>query len=327
MPSLTHEALVMLFRDNPELAVAFARAVSEHPLPDGAARISSAEIADLQPAEYRADLVLCLEDPPGEVVHVLVVEVQLERDANKRFAWPLYVANLRGRYKCNASLLVITLDERVRRWFAEEVDYGQVHDEYTPRVLGPELIPVITDAARAKAEPALAVLSAAAHGKEPGAERIALAALQGCVDLDNEVATLYADLVQAFLGRAAQAALEAILNTGSYQFQSEFARKYVQLGREEGERRGREEGERRGLERGREEGERQGLERGMERGRERGREERSVQAIFAVLEAKSIAVSEQHRARILTCRDLDLLDAWLRRAAVADSIADVFGAE
>jgi hypothetical protein len=307
MPSLTHEALVMLFRENPGLAVAFARAMSKHSLPDGAVRVSSAELADLQPAEYRADLVLCLEDSSGAVRHVVVVEVQLDRDPAKQYAWPIYVANLRGRYKCKVTLLVITLDERVRRWFDEEVDYGQLHDEYVPRVLGPELIPLVTDAAVAKAEPALAVLSAAAHGHEPGAERIALAALQGCMDLDNEVATLYADLVQAFLGQAARAALEAIMNTGNYQFQSDFAKKYMQLGREEGRE--------------------EGLQRGLQRGREQERHESRVQAIFTVLEAKSIAIPEQHRARILACHDLAQLETWLRRAAVAESIADVFGTD
>jgi hypothetical protein len=40
-------------------------------------------------------------------VHGIVVEVQLSEDTRKRFVWPAYVANLRARFECPVSLLVV----------------------------------------------------------------------------------------------------------------------------------------------------------------------------------------------------------------------------
>jgi hypothetical protein len=76
-------------------------------------RIDSADFTDIQPAEYRADLVIQLVlDKP---VLGIVVEVQLNRDDDKGYTWPVYVFNLRSRLRCPAWLLVIAPDEAVAR--------------------------------------------------------------------------------------------------------------------------------------------------------------------------------------------------------------------
>ncbi|MDI1483016.1 hypothetical protein QHF84_40710, partial [Polyangium sp. y55x31] len=51
-------------------------------------------------------------------------------------------------------------------------------------------------------------------------------------------AKLYADLVLFSLGEAARMALEQLMSIPNYEYQSEFARKYVQEGREEGREEG-----------------------------------------------------------------------------------------
>jgi hypothetical protein len=63
MPSLQHEALLLLFRNRPLLAPELLRDVLHQPLPlFTEARVESAELTDIQPAEYRADLVVLLLD-------------------------------------------------------------------------------------------------------------------------------------------------------------------------------------------------------------------------------------------------------------------------
>src|SRR5690349_20639039 len=110
MPSKLHESHLFLFRNQPELAADLIRGALGVTLPSYAeARLVSAELTEVQPPEYRADLVVELwKDAP---VYGIVVEVQLWKNEQKRFTWPAYVANLRSRLKCPVSLLVITADD------------------------------------------------------------------------------------------------------------------------------------------------------------------------------------------------------------------------
>jgi hypothetical protein len=72
-----HEALLLLFRNRPTLALELLRdALHVEWLPAYTeVRIDSAELTDIQPAEYRADLVVLLLN--GVPVLGIVVEVQL----------------------------------------------------------------------------------------------------------------------------------------------------------------------------------------------------------------------------------------------------------
>jgi hypothetical protein len=45
--------------------------------------------------------------------------------------------------------------------------------------------------------------------------------------------------------------------------------------------------------------------------------------VLGILEARGIAVSLAQRQEILRCQDLDRLDRWLRRAALASSAGEV----
>ena len=59
MPSHLHEALLLLFRNRPALAPELLRSALHQELPAYTeARIESADLTDIQPAEYRADLVV-----------------------------------------------------------------------------------------------------------------------------------------------------------------------------------------------------------------------------------------------------------------------------
>src|SRR5262245_21757531 len=82
--------------------------------------------------------------------------------------------------------------------------------------------------------------------------------------------------------------LEEILTAGTYEYQSAFAREHYG----KGEAKGRAEGE--------------------------------AEMILVVLSARGVPVSDDVRARITSCTDLDQLTAWGRRAVTVDSAEDLF---
>src|SRR5271166_752895 len=110
MLSLTHDALVTLFRNRPTLAPELLRDALHVPVPAfDHVRIGDVTLNEIVPTEYRADLVLLLEGaltaPPRAA---LVVEAQLAPDADKRWSWPVYLTGLRARLRCDVALLVVT---------------------------------------------------------------------------------------------------------------------------------------------------------------------------------------------------------------------------
>lgn len=243
MPSTLHEALVLLFRESPRLApMLVARALGVDvgfgtgPGVEVDVQVTAAEFADLDPPEYRADLVLRIRDGSGgddATREVFIVEVQLASDQDKHFTWPQYVTAARARSRCRATLVVIAVDERVARWCEQPIEIDLAGNVFRPMVIGPSAIPVITDEAQARTWPELAVLSVIAHGQEPGSEAIGAAALAACNQLDNHRSSLYADLIYTNLNEIARAALEAVMDLHNYTYQSDFAKKYVAEGNRE----------------------------------------------------------------------------------------------
>jgi hypothetical protein len=286
MPSLTHEALLLLFRNRPELAPELLRDALHVTLPVySEVRIESANVAELEPAEYRADLVVLLVE--GKPVLAIVVEVQLSKKEEKHLSWPLYVIGLRARLKCPSCVLVVTPTEAVARWCREPIEIGP-GNVFVPLVIGPASVPFIDDVAAAERDPELAVLSCIAHGSEARAEVLGRAALLAMLRLSDERQVLYFDLVFAALSEAAKAVLEDLMTSGNYEFQSDFAKKY------------------------------------LAKGEAKGRAEGRAEAILDVLEARGLRVSDDARARILECTDTAQLDSWLRKAATANAVDQVF---
>jgi len=227
--------LLLLFRNCPSLAARLIRDTLGIELPQYAeARLDSAELTDVQPAEYRADLVVQLFS--GTPVLGIIVEVQLSVDERKHFSWPAYVANLRARLKCPVCLLVFTTEDAVAQWAARPIELGG-GNQFVPLVLALSSIPVMTDEKNAFAEPELAVLSAMAHGSKPDIEqsvRIATLAQTASNALDPDRSKLYFDLVMRSLNATVKQRLKQMLPF-KYEYQSDFAKHYVA----EGEARGR----------------------------------------------------------------------------------------
>lgn len=173
----------------------------------------------------------------------------------------------------------------VATWCAAPIELGHPGFTLRPLVLGPDRVPVVTDPDRARRLPELAVLSAMAHGDHTDMEQILAALLAGLAALDDaDHADLYADVVFAALPEAARQHLEALMSTGTYQYQSEYARRYFGRGKAEGK----------------------------------------AEDVLAFLAARGLDVPDDARARIIECADVEQLDLWVRRAATATSVNDLF---
>jgi len=291
MPSLLHEGLVNLFRNRPMLAPELLHDALHASMPAfDSARVADANLTEVVPTERRADLVLLLEARAAEAPRAaVVVEVQLSVDADKAWSWPLYLASLRARLRCGVALLVVTTDEAVAEWAARPVEMGHPGFLLAPLVVGPKAVPLVCDEEHAKSDPELAVLSALVHGRDVQAAEVAMAALNAARNLDEDRAALYVDLVLAHISGATRALLEELMASRNYEYQSDFARRYF--------------GE----------------------GRGQGRAEGEAEAILKVLAARKIDVPADARERILSCKDLALLDTWLTRAVTAMNASEVLG--
>jgi hypothetical protein len=157
----------------------------------------------------------------------------------------------------------------------------------TPLVLGPQEVPVVTDW-QPDTAPELTVMSAAVHGAGPNASKVFTTLLDCMESIEPERAQSYIDEVLAVLPKAARELLEAMMNIGTREYKSDFARRYFSSGKEEGRAEGR------------------------------------ADMVLAVLSARDIRVSEAARARITECTDLAQLEDWGRRAATAESTEDLF---
>jgi hypothetical protein len=106
------------------------------------------------------------------------------------------------------------------------------------------------------------------------------------VALDAERARFYGDLVLNSANEATRKALEAKMK--GYEYQSDFVKKCVAQGRNEG------------------------------------RAEEAARAVLTALRVRRITVSADEQARILASKDPAQLERWHERAIVAASVAEVF---
>ena len=85
------------------------------------------------------------------------------------------------------------------------------------------------------------------------------------------------------------------MQTGEYEYKTEFARSYLAQGKAEGEAKGEAKGK--------------------------------ASAVLAVLAARGLAVGETTRTRVLATTDLATLERWITRAATMSSLGEVFAEE
>src|SRR5512140_2479890 len=105
MPSFSHELLVDLFRRAPPLARELLRRSAGVELPPGEDEAGSVDLSQVTSPSYSADVLILVRGERARALAAVVVEVQLNVDAQKRNSWPVYVASARREHDCPAFLL------------------------------------------------------------------------------------------------------------------------------------------------------------------------------------------------------------------------------
>jgi hypothetical protein len=306
MPTLEHNALVEMFRDNPALVARLLAQILHAPVPEHSSIVVvEAALDQLLPVEFRADLVFELRNAVNKLLLAIVLEVQRESDADKKFSWPVYVTVLRARKRCPACVLVIAPDASVATWAAKPIQLGLGPGDGTvkPWVLGPAQLPRVTDPAVAAQEPELSVLSARAHGNEPDGFPVVRAALAGLEGLDPNTAAVYFQLIYDALREPMRSALEALIMANQ---QSEdvtwppFMQRLIDRG------------------------EAAAMRKWMLKGKHEGKHEAKREMIVKLALRAGIALTEEERARIEKCDDLATLDRWIDNALTSKTAVELF---
>ncbi|WP_437894090.1 hypothetical protein [Sorangium sp. So ce124] len=303
MPTLEHNALVEIFREHPELAPRLLATLFHVEVPPHASvAVVESSLDQLVPVEFRADLVLELRDASGALALAIVLEVQRDEDPDKKFSWPTYVTVVRARKRCGTVVLVVAPDAGVATWAAENIDLGLGLGHIEPLVLGPAVVPEITDPDQAEKELELAVLSAVVHGNGPNGLTVVQAALAALGRLDQEHAAVYFQVIWNGLREPMRRALEALVMERQIKGEAAFppfAQKLIDRGKLEGLREGKLEGLREG-------------ELKAKRG-----------TLLRLLARAGIVLAECESARIQACTDITTLDRWIDNVLGAKDATEV----
>lgn len=318
MPTLEHDGVVSLFRDNPPLALRLLESISSMPLPaHSQVRVANASLDQLIPIEFRADLVLEVLDERQKFVMAVVLEAQRKIDDRKKFVWPVYVTVSRAERECPAILLVVAVDENVADWASALMDLGLGRSYLKPVVLGPRTIPEITDEAYAKREVELALLSGMAHGNGTNGEHVLRATLKAIDTLDQELAMVYFQILWNVLRKPMQDALERLTverqasqrkHSFSVEFTKDCVAAFAPFAVKEIKADAFEQGEVKGFHDGEVKGEVKTLRDG----------------IFRVAQRHKLVLSDEQRERIHACDDRPTLDRWFDNVLDATAADDIF---
>jgi hypothetical protein len=235
--------------------------------------------------------VLELHSETGALVLSIILEVQRDEDPRKRFTWPVYVVVERSQKECPAIVLVVATDARVATWASEKIDLGLGLGSIQPLVLGPSIVPEVTNEAEAKEETELAILSAVAHGNGPNGLAVLQATLAALAQLDREHAAVYFQIVYNALREPLRKALELKIMERPTEAKSDFDAF---------------------------------LQRLADHGVLVAKLADKRATLVRLLARAGIAITEAEHARILECADAAVLDRWVDNVIGAKTAADVF---
>ena len=309
MPTLEHDGVVRLFRDNPSLAPRVIEDIFRMPLPAHATiRVADCALDQMLPIEFRADLVLEVLNDEGACVLAIVLESQREITARKKYSWPVYVTVSRAERECEAVILVVAVDAEVAAWAAKPIDVGFGLCKVETLVLGPSTLPQITDERTARENMELAVLSGMAHGNGTNGEEVLRAAVRAIVTLDAEHGAVYFQIIWNVLREPMQRALERLAMENQHvdggQKEWDLVRIFRSAGFHDGEAKGFHDGEAKGELKGELKARRANLLRGAKR--------------------RGLVLTEEQQQRILACDDHAMLERWFDNVFDAKTADELF---
>jgi hypothetical protein len=153
----------------------------------------------------------------------------------------------------------------------------------------------------AAADPAVACLSVAFHGTEPGVAK-AFISWVGC--LGDEHALKYYEYGNGLAPKSVKDLLEELVSSTTWPVYSPFAKKHYGEGLADGKAEGLADGKAEGLTEGALNGERE--------------------ALRTVLRARGLRLSKKQRDLVEACTDSSQLTIWVTRAATATNDGDIF---
>jgi len=284
MPSLEHEALIDMFRDHPTLVVDLLRLLGVDIPSYVTIAFGDPALGQVKPTTLTADLVLELCDAASRPLHAVILEAQLRPDDTKLATWPSYLTTHRERRGCDTCVLVLTPYRDVAAWARRPIRLGPGNPEFRVLVLGPDEAPVITDSAVAVANPLLAFISALTHGNDSDGPAVLAAALDALATVDRSTAEVYFHLLHKALSAPRRQLLDEMIMLSRDLIADLPLPSFF---------------------------------RGLVASTE-------ARMVLGVAEARQIALTPEQRVTIEQCRDSERLETWLRRAATANSAADIF---
>ncbi|MFE2358562.1 hypothetical protein [Streptomyces parvulus] len=306
MVSSPHVALHRIFRVDPGLfarllpraGIVFPEHTAIEPL--------DTDFTEIRPLERRVDSVFRVRVADDEGGFVLAVESQGKPDPDKHSSWTYYLAHLYAKYRLPPYLLVVCKDKATASWAAEPIRVGRAfHTSLVvfPLVLGPGVLPVITEADEAARDLGVAVFSALAYAKDPGLTAILDALASGVANDVEESRSMgssemggdvdrvdWAEIVEIGLGEGpGRDYWRHLMATYTPNFP----------------------------------GSNSIVEESWLEGRAKGKAE----DILHILEVRGVEVPDAVRERVSGCTDLDVLGTWLDRSLSATHAEDLFGEE
>ncbi|MET8169991.1 hypothetical protein ABZT34_38135 [Streptomyces sp. NPDC005329] len=286
MVNSSHEAMHRIFQEYPGLFTGVSKVLGLPFVPPKRVTVLPTDLTEIQPVERRVDTLLRFE---GDEPMLLAVEAQSAKDTNKTASWAYYVSFLYAKYKTPPVLLVVCQDRITAEWAAQPVPIGpQWWASLTvrPLVAGPHNMPLITDPDEARADLALAALSAITHAKDPAVGGILKALSTALQNVPEAVADPIIEFTAQGLG-VNRPAGELWRNLVAVDLS--FYKSYI-----------------------------------SEEIRDEGRAQGRAEDIVLVLEARGLDISDEIRERITGCDDPELLRDWLTRAVTASSAEAIF---
>jgi hypothetical protein len=297
MPSLEHEAPLEVIRQQPDVVADLLRRVlPQFPLP---ARVTgalgSADMSQVAPAQYFADMVVVLSDQQtNKPVLAVVIEPQGRDRKTKKVSWPVYLTTaIKANKVPRAILVVICWDPREAARCRRVISTGHPGFDLYPIVVDPRTFPSWEDAG-----PYLTILAGAAKAIDlgtPSGRDAILAAIEqtGASHADTAALTT---IILGVADAAARRELEALM--ASPKFRSTFVDGLLQ----------------------------QGEEKGLEKGREEGAVNSKIEDLIKVIKARGLELTKAQLNLVTSCADLSQLATWFDHALDAKTTDEIFGA-
>ncbi|MFE2334418.1 RpnC/YadD family protein [Streptomyces coelicoflavus] len=298
MVSSPHEALHRIFRVDPGLfarllpraGIGFPEHTAIEPL--------DTDLTEIRPLERRVDSVFRVRVPGEEGGFVLAVESQGKPDPDKHNSWTYYLAHMYAKYRLPPFLLVVCKDKATAAWASEPIRVGRgFHTSMVvfPLVLGPGILPVITEPDEAARDLGVAVFSALAYASDPGLTAILDALASGVADDAGKSGSGdvdrvdWAEIVEIGLGEGpGRDYWRNLMATYTPNFPG--SNSIV------------------------EESWLEGRAKGQTEGKTEGRVEGRAEDILRILEVRGVEIPDLVRERVASCADLDVLGTWLDRS-------------